>query len=169
MPNPLIFLVAIVVIDLVLKSVKNKKKVEEARRTSMDQTEHKAPVNPKKTSSGGSIRELRRMLEEELEKGKKQDVEKTIDTIDTIEKRKTRDDLIAEQRNKINKHSELEKMKRRKEEINKSRDSFKNGNKVPIREVFVAKSHKDKNEFREDLVKGIIFSEILGKPKSMKK
>lgn len=166
MPNPLIFLVAIVVIDLVLKSVKNKKKVEEARRTSMDQTEHKAPVNPKKTSSGGSIRELRRMLEEELEKGKKQDVEKTIDT---IEKRKTRDDLIAEQRNKINKHSELEKMKRRKEEINKSRDSFKNGNKVPIREVFVAKSHKDKNEFREDLVKGIIFSEILGKPKSMKK
>lgn len=164
MPNPLIFLVAIVVIDLVLKSVKNKKRVEEARRGNGDQSGNKTPVNPKKTSSSGSIRELRRMLEEELERGKKPEVEKTIDT---MEKRKTRDELIEDQRMKIDKHSELAKMKRRKEQID--RKASENDYLEPIKKVLTAETHEEKSEFREDLIKGIIFSEILGKPKSMRK
>ena len=168
MPNPLLFLVAVVVIDLILKSAKTKKNREHVKKTSMEQPKDKAPVSPTKTSTNKSIRELRMMLEEELGQGKriKQDVEKTIDT---TEKRKTRDDLIDDQRKKIDKHSELAKMKRKINEIESEKENFENRYSAPVKQVLTPKTHEEKNKFRQDLVKGIIFSEILGKPKSMRK
>ena len=96
---------------------------------------------------------------------KTQEKTKLNKNIETVEKRQTREDLIKSQRERVNKHSELEKMKRRKEERKYSRDEYK----TPIKQVLVATTHEDKQEFREDILKGIIFSEILGKPKSLKK
>ena len=168
MPNPLIFLVAVVVIDLILKSAKTKRNREHVKKTSVEQARTNIPTSPTKTSSNKSIRELRMMLEEELgqEKRKKQEVEKTIDT---TEKRKTRDDLIDDQRKKIDEHSELAKMKRKIKKLESEKKNFENGYLTPVMPVLTPKTHEEKNEFRQDLVKGIIFSEILGKPKSMRK
>lgn len=166
MPNPLIFLVAIVVIDLVLKSMRNKKKMEETRRNKMEQSGNKTPTSPRETSRDSPIRELRRILSEEQER-EKEGQYKVEKTIDTTEKRKTRDDLIEEQRKKIDEHSELAKMQRKIKELEK--EISRNGHKESIKQGLIAETHGDKNEFKEDIVKGIIFSEILGKPKSIRK
>lgn len=168
MPNPLIFFIVVIVIDLVLKSIKDKKKLEEARQKKMGEVKGKNFAKPEKENR--TIRELRKILEDELQGEKeKNPVEKPKETMETIEKRKTRKDLIREQREKIEKNSELEKMKRRKEERQRQMEVSRYEYKTPIKQSLVAKTEEDKKEFKEDVLKGIIFSEILGKPKSLKR
>lgn len=171
MPNPLIFLVAIVVIDLVLKSMKNKKEREKTRKVNIEQDKRKETVqDTRQTSRSRPIRELRRTLEEELNRDKKvreEVFQKPEQTKYTMEKLDTRDGRIKAQKKKVEEHSELERMKRRKIEI--EREASRNEYKKPIKQALVAKTEEDKRGFKEDILKGIIFSEILGKPKSLRK
>lgn len=168
MPNPLIFFIVVIVIDLVLKSIRDKRKLEEARQKKMGEVKAKNFVKPEKENR--PIRELRKILEDELQREKEKNlVEKPKETMETIEKRKTRKDLIREQRQKIEKNSELEKMKRRKEERERQMEVSRHEYKTPIKQSLIAKTEEDKKEFKEDVLKGIIFSEILGKPKSLKR
>jgi hypothetical protein len=208
MPSPLIFFVVIVVIDLVLKSMKDKKKVERERnsRTTVSTTEtstRRPQVEQKR--SGATLRDLRRIMEEEFEKqtgnvenldSRTQSREDSSSRKTEIPVKKTREDLIRSQREKINKHSEFEKSKRLQKEqmLTKSRLSDS--------QVTLASQHpnhrkmdhvdletrrpvtievKDTSEsqdgsrpqgilnIQEDILKGIIYSEILSKPKSMQK
>lgn len=176
MPNPLIFFIVIIAIDLILKSKQNKKKMEKARRQSSEQVNDKNLTKSDKSFSNKPLRELKRILENELESEKEKEKEikrenprKQNETIDTMEKGTTRDESIRLQKDKVNKHSELENMKRKKLEIEKNRQHYMDGYNDPIKQVLVPKTEEDKMKFKEDIIKGIIFSEILGKPKSLKK
>ncbi len=176
MPNPLLFLLVVVVIDFFLKAKKNKKKMEDARRSNMGEVDDRYPASPKKPTRTGPMMDLRRMLEEELEKQNQAKVEdrqslnKTMEATEAAEKRMSRDISIEEQRKKVDRHSELEKMKRRKEERDRDRQISRDGyNNPPVEQAFIATSQEDKDEFKQDILKGIIFSEILGKPKSLRK
>lgn len=180
MPNPLLFIVAIVAIDLVLRSMRNKKKREQSRRVNIDQDKRQETVenrnknieSTRENTRSTPIRELKRTLEEEFKKQKKAEEEvlpKEKQTVTTMEKSDTRDGRIKAQRKKVEEHSELERMKRRKEELKRKNQLSRKEYKEPIKQALVAKTEKDKEGFREDVLKGIIFSEILGKPKSLKK
>lgn len=174
MPNPLIFFIVIIAIDLILKSIQNKKKMEKARRQSSEEVNDKNLTKSDKSFSNKPLRELKRILENELESEKEKEIKrensrKQNETIDTMEKGSTRDESIRLQKDKINKHSELENMKRKKLEIEKNRQHYMDGYNDPIKQVLVSKTEEDKMKFKEDIIKGIIFSEILGKPKSLKK
>ncbi len=174
MPNPLIFFIVIIAIDLILKSIQNKKKMEKARRQSSEEVNDKNLTKSDKSFSNKPLRELKRILENELESEKEKEIKrensrKQNETIDTMEKGSTRDESIRLQKDKINKHSELENMKRKKLEIEKNRQHYMDGYNDPIKQVLVPKTEEDKMKFKEDIIKGIIFSEILGKPKSLKK
>lgn len=174
MPNPLIFFIVIIAIDLILKSKQNKKKMEKARRQSSEEVNDKNLTKSDKSFSNKPLRELKRILENELESEKEKEIKrensrKQNETMDTMEKGSTRDELIRLQKDKVNKHSELENMKRKKLEIEKNRQHYMDGYNDPIKQVLVPETEEDKMKFKEDIIKGIIFSEILGKPKSLKK
>jgi hypothetical protein len=215
MPNILVFFVVIVVIDLILKSVKDKKKVERERNrnttVSTNETSTRRPQVEQKRS-GTTLRDLRRIMEEEFQKqtgnvensdtrtrSREDDTSRRGD--DTPKKREitakqARQELIKSQKEKINKHSEFEKSKRLQKEqmLTKARLSDS--------QVTLASQHpnhrkmdhvvletrrpvtievKDTSEsqdgsrphgilnIQEDILKGIIYSEILSKPKSMQK
>lgn len=174
MPNPLIFFIVIIAIDLILKSKQNKKKMEKARRQSSEEVNDKNLTKSDKSFSNKPLRELKRILENELESEKEKEIKrensrKQNETMDTMEKGSTRDESIRLQKDKVNKHSELENMKRKKLEIEKNRQHYMDGYNDPIKQVLVPETEEDKMKFKEDIIKGIIFSEILGKPKSLKK
>lgn len=212
MSGPILFFVAVVVIDLILKSAREKKKVQQDRNRKTTPTT-KPQVEKKR--SGGTLRDLKRMMEEEFEKqagsfdnvdprrvesGK--DRSQSTGYGSPLEKerpvKKTREELIQNQKDKINKHSEFEKSRRLQKEqmLTKARLSDSqvtlasqhvNGSKNAIgdydfgtkKSVTIELKDSEKARIRsrsqgilnikEDILKGIIYSEILSKPKSMKK
>ncbi len=194
MSSPILFFVVIVVIDLVLKSLKDKKKVEQ--KTQRDITNTQSQVEKKQ--SGGALKELRRMMEEEFDK-QKSNVE-NLDTRNIPEedenihreenkKGKTRQELIKNQEEKVNKHSELATFNRleREQTMYKARLSdsqvhlsekdpriktgyadFESRRPVSIEVESKSKTNGLIN-IKRDILKGIIYSEILSKPKSLEK
>ena len=111
MRNPLFFFIIVFVIDLVLKSAKNKKKVEQARRT---RTSEIKPAVPKNRSIMQTIRDE---IEKEVQKDNK--------------KRMVKQPVYKEGPQIVHKNSAEE-------------------------------------SFRQDILKGIIFAEIISEPKSIK-
>lgn len=198
--NPLIFFVVIIVIDLVLKSLRDKKTVERKRQE--DLRNATPQVERKKPSS--TIRELRRSMEEEFNKGKEKledfqtnntPKEDEISTRREGRQRQARKELIENQREKINKHSDFEKNRRLEKEkvLSKSRlserqvplsqqdpkrkvnyDDLDTRKPVTIKVEDTSTKSKESKQYgminiEEDILKGIIYSEILSKPKSMQK
>lgn len=215
MSGPILFFLAVVVIDLVLKSVRGKKRVEEERKrrssAPTDRPTRKPQVDEKR--SGGSLRELKKMLEEEFQNqtgdvkdpeskmdrrfdSTGQPVEKEVLKSQDISRKQTREDLIRRQKDKVEEHSELEKSRRLKKDqmLTRARlsdsqvtlasqhingrkiDDFDLSTKKPLtieleekeKREARAKS-KSKLKIKKDIVKAIVYSEIIGKPKSMQK
>lgn len=215
MSGPILFFIAVVVIDLVLKSVRDKKRVEKERdrktTPSTDTSTRKPQIDQKR--SGGSLRELKKMLEDEFQQQtgdakdrdtrmdgnldtRSQSPEKDIPKKQKISRDQARENMIKNQKDKVSKHSELEQSRRLQKEqmLTKARlsdsqitlasqhvngrkiDDFDFGTRKPLtielKEKARAKA-KSKSKYRlnikEDIIKGIVYSEILGKPKSMKK
>jgi LAS superfamily LD-carboxypeptidase LdcB len=202
MPSPLIFFVVVVVIDLILKSIKDKKKIEEKRQKDITQTATQTQTQQKK--SNNTIRELRKSIEEEFErqKDKMENINPRNVSNEAQERprregreRKTRQELIEKQREKINKHSEMDNSKRlqRESTMSKSRlsdsqiplgqkdskrksryDDLENRRPVTIEVENTSRENKKSGvsgmvNIEKDILKGIIFSEILSKPKSISK
>ncbi len=212
MSGPILFFLAVVVIDLVLKSVRGKKNIEKERErrttpSTANSTSSKPQVDQKR--SGGSLRELKKMLEEEFQnqtgEGKglerkpetlSQPAEKDLLKNQDISRKQTREDLIKNQKEKVDKHSELEKNRRLQKDqmLTRARlsdsqvtlasqhingrkiDDFDFSTKKPLtieleeKEKMKARSKSRKKlNIKKDIVKGIVYSEILGKPKSMQK
>ena len=67
MPGPLLFFIFIVVIDLILKSAKDKKKIEEAKnRRTQELSKQPVPSRP--------MADLRKILAEEVEKERQKEI-----------------------------------------------------------------------------------------------
>ncbi|MBU5438262.1 hypothetical protein KQI42_09595 [Tissierella sp. MSJ-40] len=139
MRSPLIFFIFIIVIDLLLKSSKDKKKIDEARRKRIQELEKQPRPNK------GVITVLKDEMQKETQKRqRKQNTNKAKQEVVVQEKVIDReldwDDSFWEAKRNERKHHEEE----------------------------VANSTGYNKEVREDILRGIIFSEILSEPKSIK-
>lgn len=141
MPSPLLFFIFIVAIDLILKSSKKKKKAEEARRrTSTDVGQMGPKPRP--------VRDLRSILEEELNKQK---------------------EIEQEKRFKVEAPKPVIREKRIDRTIDLGLQFKDTGFNKPI-EVSKPIDQKSKSynlDFKKNLLNGVIISEILAPPKSM--
>lgn len=202
MSGPLLFIIAIAVADIFLKSVRDKKNVQKRREREMPNTQNQTQT--KKSKTGNTIRELRQSLEEEFDKqiGKIEDkdaksVPKEVIKPQTPQERAREAERVRMEKHKekINKHSELEKSSRLKRDVmlTKARLSEKQVNlsskdpngrvddydlstRKPISIELEDSLKKGKDDRRygminikDDILKGIIYSEILSKPKSLEK
>lgn len=205
MSGPLLFIIVIAVVDLFLKSARDKKKAEKKREREMPNTQNtkrqaQGEMQTKKSKTGNTLRELRRSLEEEFDKqiGKVEDkgsksVSKEVRKTQTPQERAREAERvrIEKQREKVDKHSELEKSSRlqRDRMLTKSRlsdsqvnlaskdpnrkvDDYDLSTRKPI-SIELEDSSKQKKDdrrgildIREDILKGVIYSEILSQPKS---
>lgn len=205
MSGPLLFIIVIAVVDLFLKSARDKKKAEKKREREMPNTQNtkrqdQGEMQTKKSQTGNTLRELRRSLEEEFDKqiGKVEDkgsknVSKEVRKTQTPQERAREAERvrIEKQREKVDKHSELEKSSRlqRDRMLTKSRlsdsqvnlaskdpnrkvDDYDLSTRKPI-SIELEDSSKQKKDdrrgildIREDILKGVIYSEILSQPKS---
>ena len=206
MSGPLLFIIVIAVVDLFLKSARDKKKAEKKREREMPNTQNtkrqaQGEMQTKKSKTGNTLRELRRSLEEEFDKqiGKVEDkgsksVSKEVRKTQTPQERAREAERvrIEKQREKVDKHSELERSSRlqRDRMLTKSRlsdsqvnlaskdpnrkvDDYDLSTRKPI-SIELEDSSKQKKDdrrrgildIREDILKGVIYSEILSQPKS---
>ena len=156
MSGPLLFFIFIIVIDLILKSVKNKKNIEENRSKKEMSPEYKPGTNEQKpTQNPGSIRGIMETLREEVEKERQKEIERRQGQKNNVEEIK----ITNEEEIRVQKTFEKEESwnSQRKSietsKLSKEQDSQKNNKNINI---------------REDVLKGIIFSEILSEPKSIK-
>lgn len=210
MSSPIIFFVIIMIIDLILKSNKNKNKYKEDTSRKIDPSGSNARPEEKDRRAGRTLRDLREMMEEEFQKldeDKKELSTKQVrydkletTNLDTPEKREdrakqTRDLAIEKQRAKVNEHSELEKSRRLTKERmfassrlsdsqvplsgqdpKRRMDDYDLGERKRLSIEVEAKAASDRSagvkkffNMEEDLLKAVVYSEILGKPKSRKK
>lgn len=154
MRSPLFFFIIVFVIDLVLKSAKNKKKVEQARR------KRTAEIKPVESKGRSIMQTIREEIEKEVQKeSEKKDTGKRM-----LNQSVYKEDQI------INHKSSLELMK--ETEIKKrtqwSEDIFAR----PTTESHKIEVEREEslrvNSLRKDFIRGIVFSEIISEPKSIK-
>jgi TolA-binding protein len=138
MRSPLIFFIFVFIIDLLLKSSKDKRKIDEARRKKIQELEKQPRPNK------GVITVLKDEIQKETQKRqRKQNINKVKQEV--VEEKVTDreldwDDSFWEAKRNERKHHEEE----------------------------IANSAGYSKEVREDILRGIIFSEILSEPKSIK-
>ena len=147
MPGPILFFVLIIVIDLILKSVKDKQKIEEVKNQRIPE------INkvPKETRTLG---ELRKILQEELQKELSKKEDKTIDkksiqANNKKERKITKVDLERKKYYKETNNVDTVKTVKSMESLSEKNIEYK------------------KEEIQKDILRGIIFSEILAPPKSV--
>jgi len=142
--NPLFFFIVIIVFDLILKSVKDKQKIEQERKRRTSQYPQTCPS--KKQKSEDILTNLNRKMKR------------------------------ASSRTKDNQYSSVEE-KGTIQEIKptlKEKDNFiENKKKRVEKEVKVIKADEKKKESKKkkrknEILRGIIYSEILSEPKSIR-
>lgn len=174
--NPLIFFIVIIGIDLLLKSVKDKKKIEEARLRKMQELKNKDNVV--------KVKEPDRRVKREIQKNP------------SLSKKLEKDNFFGEGKSYKDDHEGYkERYDSRYKKIDEGYDDFKEtynskgglydpnaiqtsakkeykeldvrnyGKKIEKIDTPLAKA----STFKKDVLNGIIFSEILGKPKSLQK
>lgn len=141
-PRGLLFFIFMILIDIVLKSVKDKKKIEKARRKRKEQL----------SSQSGSMESTVLTLNKEKENVLKPKVKKELPKERT---RPLRDEGILEMWT-IKEESYTSKLY--KDEIQSSIEKGIEGKETK----------KSKEEFKNDILRGIIYSEILSEPKSLR-
>ncbi|MCK9443125.1 MAG: hypothetical protein M0Q14_01125 [Tissierellaceae bacterium] len=149
MPSPILFFIFIIVVDLLLKSARDKKKIEESKRKKIPQ-EERQPQQQKQQRKPGPFADLRRILEEEIQKERQKELE---------------------QRNTYRKDIQTPKVDKRPEINYDVQALAKETEKKRIYEKDEFPTKKDQighMDFRDSIVKGIIFSEILSEPKGVK-
>ncbi|MFA5575751.1 MAG: hypothetical protein WCZ27_06015 [Tissierellaceae bacterium] len=143
MPSPLLFFIFIIVVDLLLKSARDKKKIEESKgkREVQQSKPEKKP---------GPFADLRRILEEEIQKERQRELEKKAVYKVEVEP------LRVDKRPEVNFESRVQTKKLVESPVYE-KDSSPKG-----------KSQLANMDFRDSIVRGIIFSEILSEPKGVK-
>ncbi len=139
MPSPILFFIFMIVIDLILKSSKDKKKIEQERQKKVKELE-------KQPSIFRPMEDLKRILEEEIQKDKQREALK--------KQPKENRSKVSKPVVKETKERTIEKYPREDVnlEIKTSKDTY---------EV------EEEHDIKRDLLMGIVFSEILSEPKSI--
>ena len=139
MPSPLLFFIFIIVIDLVLKSARDKKKIEQSRQKRTQETQ----VQPQKPKP---FKDLKRELEQELEKERQRE----------ISRRQEQFNL-----NKATKSGLKDAVIGRGHERSPWDEDISNKNVTEVIKPMVIEVESNENDLKKDILKGIIFSEIL--------
>ena len=162
MDSPLILLVFWFVINLIIKSSKDKKKIEETRRKRSQQIDNR-PIQNKNTlstnrdtvqKSNKKNRSIIDVLKEEIEREVQK--QKQVQT-----GRDTKPNISEKDRTKVSMEDRRIKQSRPVEEIKPE----------PISNPIVASQERlDRPTFdiKNDILKGIIYKEILSEPKSLR-
>ena len=139
MSSPILLFVIILVIDLVIKSAKDKAKIE--RERSNPRTSTSRPVNTN-TTKPRAMDELKNILKEEIEKEK--------------------------QRNHPARKTVVESSIKKQEEVKKKvLEDFQISYDPVVENREKGKNLQQENSLKKDFLRGIIFSEILSEPKSV--
>lgn len=156
MPGPILFFIFIIVIDLILKSAKDKKKIDEARRR-RTQEFNKQPATP---THSRPMADLRKILEEEVQKERQREMARN-------QRHTTKQSTLFNEKgpnlDKANKRADI---KERTIEVRRDEESLfenRNMNNTPVKNEA---KNKEVN-LREDILRGIIFSEVVSEPKSL--
>lgn len=141
-PGGLLFFIFMILIDIILKSVKDKRKIEKARRKRKEQL----------NSQSGSMESTVLTLNKEKENVQKPNIKKEFPKERV---RPLRDERIMDM---ITIKEETYSPKIYKDEIQSSIE----------KRIEEKKIKKSKEEFKNDILRGIIYSEILSEPKSLR-
>lgn len=138
MRSPLFFFIIVIVIDLILKSAKDKKKIEQARR------KRTGDIDQVPTKSKSIMETIRAEIEKEVQKGSNKKVEKP---------------KVYKEKPSMNIKKDAEMHKRSEW----TEDVF-------LKPVIESSTSKEinRNSLKKDILRGIIFSEIISEPKSIK-
>lgn len=150
MPSPLLFFIFIIVVDLLLKSARDKKKIEESKKRKIPE-QGRQPQQQKQPRKSGPFADLRKILEEEIQKERQRE----------FERKNIQGEVLVEPEPKVERRPKVDYdlgIKPRSVE------------EKPIQEEKVesAETKTISKGFKEDIIKGIIFSEILSEPKGVK-
>lgn len=145
MPSPLLFFIFIIIIDLVLKTAKDKKKIEKAKQQ-RSQEMQRQPEKPK------PMQDLKKILEQELEKERQKEIERRQGKMNPSQTTKPKEKEVMVEKS----------FERSSWDINRDEKNIPEN----IKPVTIQAENKE-NDLRKDILRGIIFSEILSEPKSI--
>lgn len=180
--NPLIFFLAIFGINTFLKSIDEKKKIEEARQKRMKQLKTDQNVKPVKPVKQEEIRVKRKLPINPSLSSQARGNDFFGENIDYKEDHSGYKERYEDRYKSIEKsYSDISSEYDSKKE-NRANKTLEDPNAIQsrarvvedIRDYGKSKAKIDipipkASTFKEDVLNGIIFSEILGKPKSMQK
>lgn len=156
MSSPLLFFIFIIVVDLILKSLRDKKKIEKTKQKRQQELRTDNVRKPSyEDSQKSSSRNIMSTLREEIEKERLKEIARRQGRVENIEPK-------VEQKPVIKDYKEKEYWDKKKEQ-----DVLREKNIHTPTETKPVEVEINKKGIREDLVRGIIFSEILSEPKSI--
>lgn len=139
-PRSFLFFIFIMVIDLVLKSAKDKKKIEQSRKKKIE--ELNKPFPKRKDRIKGHKEKIKPITKVKVEKETTKDKVKS--HIGSLEMKAWEEPLFDEGQNQ-------------------------NAEFIKYDKIEEKKTKKLNNSIKDDILRGIIYSEILSEPKSLKK
>lgn len=156
MSNPVLFFILIIVIDLILKSVKDKKKIEKDRQQRKESPNNRTELSREKPiQKSQPIRDIMSTLREEIENEKHKELIKRQENT----KQNQYTNLLGDEQTLAKKKYEADEYWNNKRKIEED---------IKLQEKSDLEKNKTKRDIKDDLVSGIIFSEILSEPKSIK-
>lgn len=156
MSNPILFFIFIIVVDLILKSVRDKKKIQEKKVNKEDSFQNKPDLNKQKPiQKPGSIRDIMSTLREEVESERQKELE--------------RRQVKIEESKKVILDTEKQQTEKRTYEDNEYWEQKRNlAKNERLQQKIEQEENTSQRDFKEDIIRGIIFSEIIAEPKSIK-
>ena len=161
MPGPLLFFIFIIVADLILKSFKDKKKIEQTKEKRQQELQSDVKRKPNYTEvKSNPSRNIMSTLREEIEKERQKE----------IARRQGRPEVEEIPESKIEDKKISTKIYDDKEYWDKKReqDYIRENNIHQPMDIKATDVEINKNGIKDNIIKGIIFSEILSEPKSIK-
>ena len=156
MSNPVLFFILIIVIDLILKSVKDKKKIENDRQQRKESPNNRTELSREKPiQKSQPIRDIMSTLREEIENEKHKELIKRQENT----KQNQYTNLLGDEQTLAKKKYEADEYWNNKRKIEED---------IKLQEKSDLEKNKTKRDIKDVLVSGIIFSEILSEPKSIK-
>ncbi len=160
MSSPLIFFMIVLIGDLILKTAREKKKIEESKERKTkdlgENFEYSEKEEKEVRKEPSSIRDMMERLREEAEKKQRKEMEKRQEKA-YLEKETN---LYSEKEERVKKEYEDNEYWERKEK----EKTFNEKRKFDIQKEV----EKKESDIRNDIIKGIIFSEIISEPKAIK-
>ena len=156
MSSPLLFFIFIIVVDLILKSLRDKKKIEKTKQKRQQELKtDSVRKHSYEDSQRSSSRSVMSTLREEIEKERLKEIAKRQGRVENIKPK-------VEQKPVIKDYKEKEYWDKKREQ-----DTFSEKDIHTHIETKGVDVEINKKDIKDDIIRGIIFSEILSPPKSI--